>query len=471
MKTISTSLFLFLFALSINAQIPFEANLLGNYNRDDIQATSWLNSVWNEVWGVAINDHEIGIIGSTEGVHFVDVTDPANFVELTNAFVEGAATGSNLVHRDYHDYNGYLYTVADEGPSTLQIIDISDLPNSTSVVYDNNEFIVRAHNIFIEEATARMYACGVSTTTGSNTLRILSLDDPTQPTVMASFPNGSLNLPYVHDIYVEDNLAFLNCGNSGFYVVDFTDPANPNLRGTMTNYPQSGYNHSGWLHQSGEYYYLADENWGRDVKVVDVKDLTDMSVINTFNSESNFDDKIPHNLIVRDNLLYVSYYYDGLQVFDISDPANPVRIAYYDTYPGPDAAFYAGAWGVYPLFPSGNILVSDMQGGLFIIEAIEYTPPTAVEELPELVKGLSLAPNPAQDLLQINITLEDLAADVNISLVDLTGRVQQRFATVDLAKGENRLAFELDGHLANGMYLLRLESPSFAMVKQMIVQR
>jgi hypothetical protein len=45
-------------------------------------------------------------------------------------------------------------------------------------------------------------------------------------------------------------------------------------------------------------------------------------------------------------------------------------VAYYDTYLGPDAAFYAGAWGVNPNLPSGNILISDIQSGLWVFGAL-----------------------------------------------------------------------------------------------------
>ena len=73
------------------------------------------------------------------------------------------------------------------------------------------------------------------------------------------------------------------------------------------------------------------------------------------------------NLIIKDNYVYVSHYHDGLWIWDISDPSNPIVVGNYDTYPASVATGnYKGAWGVYPLLPSGNILVSDMQSGLFV---------------------------------------------------------------------------------------------------------
>ena len=58
----------------------------------------------------------------------------------------------------------YLYVVCDEGSSsTLQIIDVSNLPNSVNTVYDSNQLFTKSHNIFIDTATAKLYACASNT--------------------------------------------------------------------------------------------------------------------------------------------------------------------------------------------------------------------------------------------------------------------------------------------------------------------
>jgi len=150
-------LFLFVLPFLLKAQ-PTQLNLLGTWSDPSLPETSSFFGAYNEIWGLAVNDHEIAVIGSTMGTHFIDVTDPTNPIELTNAFVQGAAAGPDLVHRDYHDYQGFMYAVADENSnSTLQIIDIRNLPESTTVVYDNNDFFTRSHNVFIDSTQARLY--------------------------------------------------------------------------------------------------------------------------------------------------------------------------------------------------------------------------------------------------------------------------------------------------------------------------
>ncbi len=113
------------------------------------------------------------------------------------------------------------------------------------------------------------------------------------------------------------------------------------------------------------------------MKVVDVSDLSNLSVTALFNSGVDAN-SIAHNLIIRDDFVYVSYYHDGLQIFDISDPYNPIKAGHYDTYLPDNHNGYAGNWGVDPQLPSGIILASDVQSGLFVLE-FDYNPQSICE--------------------------------------------------------------------------------------------
>ncbi|MCB0579012.1 MAG: choice-of-anchor B family protein [Phaeodactylibacter sp.] len=350
-----------------------EATVIGRWDDESIPE-SIFGGPYQDVWGAVVNGREISIVTSTAGLHFFDLSGETPNMEPV-AFVPGADQGTAIGWRDVKTYLHYAYAVSDAGASTLQVIDMSGLPDAVEIVYDSDEFFANRHNIFIDEANARLYAVG-----GFNeTLQILSLDDPEQPELMASFPNDNLSVPYIHDLYVRDNIAYLNAAYLGLMVVDLSDPDNPELLGTMTEYIEQGYNHSGWLSEDGQHYFLCDETHGTDIKVVDVSDLSNIHVVSTMNAQS-FPGQIAHNVYPYGNLLHVSYYFDGLQVFDVSNPRFPRKVAYYDTYEGPNSSFsYYGAWGVFVL-PSGRVLVSDMANGLFFYEAIEpllYTSVTA----------------------------------------------------------------------------------------------
>ncbi|MGI8893946.1 MAG: choice-of-anchor B family protein [Bacteroidia bacterium] len=389
---------LFLFANGFS-QDSLNVNLLFHWDDPGLPGSSAYNNTYNEIWGFVQDNREYAVIGSTMGTHIFDVTDPVNSVLAD--FVPGGAQGTSIIHRDFHDYNGFLYMVADEGTnSTLQIVDLSYLPDSVHKVYDSNVLIKRAHNIFIDTATAKMYVGG-GFTTANNYLSIYSLNNPVQPVFLKSYTTAG----YVHDMYVRNDTAYLNAGfvggggTGGLHIVDFTDTQNPVTINTLTNYPFSGYNHSGWLNEQGNIYVFADETHGMPLKVLDVSDFNNLQVLSTLTSgvASN---SIPHNVLIRDNYAYVSYYYDGLYIFNLSDPSNPFVAGFYDTSLEPNGNSYKGAWGVYPHLPSGNVLLSDMQNGLYVFD-VSGALVTSVNENIFQSNSISVYPNPASDILNI----------------------------------------------------------------------
>ncbi|MAQ31272.1 MAG: hypothetical protein CMD26_00865 [Flavobacteriales bacterium] len=399
---------------------------------------NWVGNIYNEIWGFVQNDHEFAVIGSTQGTHIFDVTDPANSYLV--ASINGASTSSDVVHRDFHTYNGFLYAVADEmNSSTLQIIDINNLPNSAAVVYDSNDMITRSHNIFIDEQNGIMYSCGGKINGNANYLSLISLEDPQNPVFLTDYNAHG----YVHDIYVINNVGYLNAANNGLHIVDFSDYSNPQTLGSLTEYPYQGYNHSGWLTEDGNTYVLADENHGYKMKVCDVSNPSEINVVSTILSDVS-ENSIPHNLIIKDNLLYVSHYYDGLWIWDITNPANPSYVASYDTYPLENGNSYKGAWGVYPLLPSGNILVSDMQYGLFVLappaESNTYISDNSNKEI--------LFPNPCKDFIQIQTQNEFHKIDI----YDIWGKL-----IISECPNSNNYTLDIS-NISNGIYFLSINN-------------
>ena len=393
---------------SVKSQNSLE--LLFQWSDESISNDNWVENTYNEIWGVAQNGHEFAIIGSTQGTHIFDITNPEN--GYLAAYVEGADSSPAIVHRDFHDYNGYLYAVADEGQSTLQIIDISNLPGSFEVVYDSDELIKRAHNIFIDDQNAIMYVCGGRVLNEWNELALFSIEEPQNPVFLGNYDD----VGYVHDIYVTNNTGYLNAGDNGLYIVDFSNVENPTILGSLTEYPDKGYNHSGWLNSAGNTYIFADENHGYEMKICDVSNPNEIVVNTTF--LSNVDsESMAHNLIIKDNYVYVSHYHDGLWIWDISNPSNPIEVGNFNTYLPEDHDSYRGAWGVYPLLPSGNILVSDMQSGLFVLSPLE----SQNSNLTETNNIISIFPNPFSD--EINFSFLNSNENADIQIYDINGKL------------------------------------------------
>lgn len=431
------------------AQRGMNMDSLFNWTDPMLVPSSAHFNTYNEIWGYAKDGREYAIIGTTAGTHIFDVTDPALSEEVE--FFEGAFVGPQVVHRDYHDHDDYLYSVCDEGPSSLQINDLRFLPDSVPIVYDSNQLFSRSHNIFIDTASARMYVCG-----GSVQFAVYSLENPTDPTLLVS---GPIDVPfwstigYVHDVYVRGDTAYLNAETRGVFIVDFSDLNNITMIGSLDNYPQPGYNHSGWLMPNAPYYAFADETHGTDLKIVDVSDMSDLEVTDTIGS--NIDqNSIVHNLIYTDEYLFVSHYFDGVYVFETSDPAKPTLAAYFDTSDEPhQAGWYRGCWGVYPFLPSGNILASDMQSGLWVLSPPQ---PNSVSEIGNEIARFTVYPNPATDALTIPSDYQNATFEI----INTRGQILHSGIL---------LGSRLDvSNINAGLYLLRITSESGVAVSRFL---
>ncbi|HYQ90069.1 MAG TPA: carboxypeptidase regulatory-like domain-containing protein, partial [Candidatus Binatia bacterium] len=81
-----------------------------------------------------------------------------------------------------------------------------------------------------------------------------------------------------------------------------------------------------------------------------------------------FDDlpgSIVHFPFVRGTRAFFSYYTAGVRMWDISNPAQPAEVGFYDTWPGDDG-IYSGAYECTPFYPSGILTATDRSTGLYV---------------------------------------------------------------------------------------------------------
>ena len=366
------TVFLSFFIHFAYAQVSQNMSLLGNFNPSGYPSSG--AQKFNDVWGyVDCSGNEYAILGGVGYYHFVDITVPTNPVEVTSI-----AGGNVTPWRDMKTYSKYAYGVCDNCSEGLSVFDLGNLPNSVTMVGQYTTSFSSAHNIFIDENSARLYAVGTNTQ-GNGVIVFDLAANPANPPEIArmALPGG-----YMHDLYVLGNIGYGNSGNNGLYVYDFTNLSNVVTLGSLTGYVPGGYNHAGWVTSNGQGYIFADETHNRDIKYCDISSLNNISITNTFRSEllaPGVTGSVAHNPYVRDNYAIISYYHDGLQIFDISNPANIIQTAWYDTYTAhTNYAGFRGNWGAYPFLPSGNILASDMYTGLYILDPtnITFTPIT-----------------------------------------------------------------------------------------------
>ncbi|MFQ5570765.1 MAG: LVIVD repeat-containing protein [Rhodothermales bacterium] len=180
-----------------------------------------------------------------------------------------------------------------------------------------------------------------------------------------------------HDFYVgyhpdtgQDR--FYGGGTGGYYVYNITDLDTPELLVTLTGISGVRYGHTFTPTPDGRYVVAETEYQYAPLRIFDLKPALDGNVSNIRNPISAWTANwkhLVHNHEIRWPYVFVSGYLDGLQIFSLMDPRNPVTVAYYDTYTGPPNTdrypMFNGAFGVDVRNADGLIVVSDMSTGFW----------------------------------------------------------------------------------------------------------
>lgn len=368
-------------------------------------------------WKNPADGREYGFIGSSDGAFIVEVTDP--FHPQQRDYVPGASTLK--IWHELRTYQHYLYIISDGGGNHLQIADLNYLPDSVHLVYDSDSIFDSGHTLFIDSNL--LYVAYVSKQgTPTSSMNVYSLADPTRPALLRRLDTDYPAINGVHDMFVYNDTVFASCGGQGLYVFRYDRSANQFTNiGSLTSYPDQGYNHSSFADRTHTTLYMMDEvPEALAVKVVDISDLNNLTVIDTFASDPL---ATPHNPYVIGDELYCAYYQDGVQAFDISDPLHPVRNGFFDThYQNPSGNYpnpaYQGCWGVFTDLPSGHLLASDMQLGLFVLDVSGLS---TVGNLPFESDAFLAYPNPATN--SVTIKRKDTTAPTSVELMDADGRI------------------------------------------------
>ncbi|MGH8016003.1 MAG: choice-of-anchor B family protein, partial [Candidatus Zixiibacteriota bacterium] len=248
--------------------------------------------------------------------------------------------------QEVRTYGHYAVTVMDGLASG--IIDLADVtdPQVISII-PNGQHTLQVYKDYAIFA-------GGGAPTG---VEIYDISNPYNPTFVSFYSPY-----YYHDYAIRnDTLAAFGIYGDGIDLIDITDIYSPQPIGHF-NYTGSGA-HNGVFSEDGRYLFVGDEigngNWTR---VFDISDINNVEHISDIIVNPN---KVVHNCEIIGPHLYIAHYDLGLRVWNVADPAEPFEVAFYDTGPHPNFQ-YTGAWGVYPYFASGKIILSDMQNGLFV---------------------------------------------------------------------------------------------------------
>jgi len=344
----------------------------------------------NDIWGwVDSQGREYAIMGTFERTVFVDVTDPINPSVL--GYLRTHTVGSSW--RDIKVYQNHAYIISEARNHGMQVFDLTQLETlprypafSSNYTLDVAiEFTETAwygqfgncHNLAINEETGFAYGVGTSTCGGGG-LHMIDIRQPTAPVYAGCFPDDG----YVHDTqcviydgpdpnYQGREICF--CYNEEHLtIVDVSNKASPRMISTV-DYNGVQYTHQGWLLPGKQYLLLDDEldelygpNKHTRTIAWDVKDLTAPKIASTFYSTETV---IDHNLYTLGDRAYLSNYCGGLRIYDTSDVvAGLSEAGFFDVAPDCSTPTFLGTWSNYPYLPSGNIIVSSIDRGLFVVK-------------------------------------------------------------------------------------------------------
>lgn len=350
------------------------------------------------LWGFADMDdrREYAVIGLNTGTAVVDVTVPSR------PRVVGSIPGPDSEWREVKLYQRWnparrrhdacAYVVSEAPTAGLQIVDLSNLPDSVSLAATFRGFDT-AHTVFMANVDPASGAGNIDDVPpvlyieGSNEgFLALDVSEPDAPRITGRFLDS-----YVHDVWagvfrggraspcgghdpceiVVDWGSDSRRGGDAIKLIDFTDKARPALIAKF-RYPDLYFAHSGWISPDGNYLFSFDEldethsGLNTRIHVLDISDLARPTLAAVWTGSTRATE---HNGYIVGDRLYLSHYQRGLTVLDVSTPTAPRVTGFFDTFPSGDDSSLHGAWGVYPFLPSGTLVVSNLDGapGLFVL--------------------------------------------------------------------------------------------------------
>lgn len=313
--------------------------------------------------------------GGGERMFVWDVTDPSNLVLTDSVVVDARVVNDVKVSAD-----ASWAIITREGASDrangIVVLDLSDPAHPTVQGQLTDELTAGIHNVWINGDV--VYAVN----DGTNAMNILDLSDPANPKHVGRWElrPGETDKS-LHDVWSDGRYAYVSYWDDGLVILDVGagthggTPTEPQFVSSI-KYGQ-GNTHVAW--REGDYVYLGDEIGTSDgmrgyIHVVDVSDIDHPTEV----AKYEVPEAGAHNIWVEDGTLYIAYYQGGLRIVDVSGELRGDlyrqgrEIGMIRTTAGEGEGVRINspmAWGPQPY--KGNIFVSDMNSGLWVVKHVK----------------------------------------------------------------------------------------------------
>ncbi|ELZ94873.1 hypothetical protein C440_07352 [Haloferax mucosum ATCC BAA-1512] len=199
----------------------------------------------------------------------------------------------------------------------------------------------------------------------------------------------------VHDVWVQDGVAHIALWDAGTWLVDVSDPKTPSVLGSVSpgdpaelselsvrqrhfeSRTPPGNHHYVATDDSGDLLGVGIESWAIEtenddgtaalaggpsgVELWDISDPTNPTQRSTIDPPASPDPTVEgvwttaHNFDFHDGTLYTSWYRGGVKRHDVSNPSDPVELAWWRD---PDRASFWTAQYAYPFADEGVFVAS-----------------------------------------------------------------------------------------------------------------
>ena len=335
------------------------------------------------------------------GFDAIDLTDPGNPVVIYRWRIENPDLHRGLGGMDpkYFKHDGRYYLVQSlqfqqGGPNEdlgAVVVDVTGLPDASEVREVGRIRVPDRpggfHNIFMykhSDGRALLFA-----TTQGETVHVYDMgrfvEGDVEGALAAEIPlpenaiaAAGFGRAY-HDFYAgfhqeSDRDRFYGGGVGGYFIFDITDLESPELLASVVGVPGVSRGHTITPTPDGRYIVTETEYQYAPLRLFDLQPALDGEVSSISQPISAWTanwKNLSHNHEIRWPYVFVSGYEDGLQIFNMRDPADPYTVAYYDTYDGPHKVGLCsdrvcnGAFGVDVRNADGLIVVSDSETGFW----------------------------------------------------------------------------------------------------------
>lgn len=282
-------------------------------------------------------DGDGAIIGDRAKVHLVDLTDPANPVLRSTFHYEGNATRAQahmVTPWKFEDGSEYVYVATQVGRQPLLVLERD------------------GWNLSL----AGQYAFS--------------------PVLASDAALGQHDMTVYHDELLDKPLLFVAEGTLGWSAADLSDPANPvRIGGTLSPEPGVGYTHTVRVEYVDGKRIVAtiSEVGANTLKVYDATNLEAPVLLARWNADATRPHMPQHNIQLKDGMLYLAHYTEGIYVFNITgvmqgpplvgtlEMEPMARFAVENPQDG-GALGFANVWDV--VVSKGIVYVNDMSHGL-----------------------------------------------------------------------------------------------------------